>query len=249
MTLVVLFIFGTIVGSFLNVCIFRLPRGKSIILPGSRCPNCNQALKIWDLFPILSYLFLWGRCRFCGASISFRYPLVEFLTGTIYAGLFYSFGLGIDFVFYAFLFSVFVIVFFVDLEFQIIPDRLTYLGIGAGLIYNLVKGQILASLIGLTVGFGLLWAVRRLAAHYYQQEAMGEGDVYFAALMGAVLGPPNLFLALFLACFLGSILGLILLLQKRAGMRSAIPFGPLLVLGTAITALFGNRIWQFYIGA
>lgn len=259
MSSLLLFIIGAVVGSFLNVCIYRLPRGESLVFPPSHCPNCGARIKPYDLVPVLSYFFLRGRCRGCQEKISWRYPLVEALTGSAFAAAWVAVaGRPLDFFFYAVFLSCLIVVFFIDLEFKVIPDGVSALGLAAGLSYGLLKGAVslkvidfnplISSLAGLFLGFLLLYAIGFLGRSYYKREVLGEGDLYLAALLGAFLGWAGVLLAIFLAYVLAALVSGVLLLTGRVRFGGYIPFGPALAAGGVIALFYGTPIIGWYLG-
>lgn len=241
-----IFALGACVGSFLNVCVYRLPHDQSIITPPSHCTACKRRLKPIDLIPLLSYFLLRGKCRFCGKKISARYPWVEFLTGLIFLLIKLQFGLS-AFWAYAIFASLLIVIFFIDLKHLVILDELCYLGITVGLVHNLILGSILSSLAGAALGFGLLWLIGWLGKKYYKKEALGEGDLKLAAMLGAFLGWEQILLVIFLAYLLGAIAGLMLLGLKIKKMDEYIPFGPALAAGAFIAMFWGKFLINFYL--
>ena len=251
---------GLIVGSFLNVCIYRLPRGESIVFPASHCPHCQHKLRFWDLIPLFSFFLLKGCCRYCQKQFAWRYPLVELITSILFALvlLFYPFSANIfAFVFYLLLVSLLVIIFFIDLENQVIPDELTWLGILAGLAFHfilaiqqpVVRGlnPFLESLFGLILGFLILWLVAQIGKLIYKSEVLGEGDLFLAAMLGSYFGLSGVVLSLFLAYLIAGFFAGILLLLKKVKMSDYVPFGPALVLGGIVTLFWGKQILDWYI--
>jgi len=250
--LAVVFLFGTIFGSFLNVLIYRLPRDISIVKPGSHCPKCKEPVKPYDNIPILSYLILRGKCRHCGTKISPRYMLVEFLAGLLAVASVYYFGLNVKGIVAAYLSFVFVAVFFIDLEFTIIPDFFTLPGVIIGLAVSFLPGAFVGwkeSLIGIAVGGGVFYLVGKLGELAFKKEAMGLGDVKFAAMLGAFLGWKSLLLIFILASFLGSVVGLSIIFfsSRSKGKSTAVPFGPFLVVAATIAIYFGDIIIAVYL--
>ena len=239
----ILFIFGTIVGSFLNVCIHRLPEGQSVIVPPSFCPNCHQRIKFYDNIPILSFLYLRGKCRNCKHIIPMTYPAVEVLAGLMSLALFQKFTLSIAyFVYLPFCLSLIVIT-FIDLKHRLIPDVITLPGIVVGLTTSplLQEVSIFDSIIGIASGGGLLFLV---ASGYHLltgREGMGGGDIKLLAMIGAFLGWQSIPLTIFVGSSLGSLVGLTLMAKGGKGRRYAIPFGPFLAIG-AMTYLFWGRV-------
>ncbi len=241
------FIFGAVVGSFLNVCIHRLPRGKSIVFPPSHCPHCDHPLKIMDLIPILGYLSLGGKCRYCQKKISWRYPLVELLTGTIFAAVAYSFPL-YEVLFLCPFVAICLAILFIDLEHQIIPDVLSFVGIGLGLLYNLRSWNLFLSAgLGMALGYLILNAIGYFGKLAFKKEAIGEGDFFLAAMLGAFLGWQGVILAIFLAYFLAAIAIFPFILFRKLKLGQYIAFGPALVVAGLITLFWGNQIISWYV--
>ena len=239
--------FGAMVGSFLNVCIYRLPRGESIVWPGSRCPSCQAPIPAYDNIPILSFLVLLGRCRRCRAPIRWRYPLVEALNGFGYLLLFWSYGLTWTTAAYALLFSSLLVVTFIDLDHQIIPDLITLPGIIIGLVaaaFVLPPGVpgFWGGLIGLLVGGGFFYVVAVMS-----RGGMGGGDIKLIAMIGAFLGWHLVLLTIFLASLTGAVVGLGLMAFKGMGRKTPIPFGPFLALGAIMAIFWGTAILEWYL--
>lgn len=251
---VFVFIFGAIAGSFLNVCIFRLPKGESVVTPLSHCPNCKKNILWYDNIPIVSYLALGGRCRFCKSRISARYFVVEILTASLILLLYNYFSLSPKFFAYSILTCGLIIATFVDFEIQEIPDEISLGGIIAGLILSLIFPSIngaassLAgfanSLLGILAGGGSIYLMGALGKIAFKKEAMGGGDVKLMAGIGAFLGWKLVLLTFFMAPFFGGVVGLIL--KIRDG-RDIIPYGPYLSLAALITVFFGNDILKFFL--
>ncbi len=251
------FILGSVIGSFLNVCIYRMPRKLSLVFPSSRCPDCGIPIKPYDNIPILSYLFLGGKCRVCKSGISFRYPLLELLNAAFYVMVLRRFGLGWDTVFYFIFCSAFIVITFIDVDFQIIPDRITLPGIPLGLLagsfllpdpfmrYTLLG--IKSSFIGAAAGFGLYALIATAGYRIFKKEAMGGGDIKMMAMVGGVLGWKGVILTTFLGSLTGSIIGILSLLVRGREKGSLIPFGPFLALGSLITLFYGQEILTWYL--
>jgi leader peptidase (prepilin peptidase)/N-methyltransferase len=249
MTTLFAFLFGAIVGSFLNVCIHRLPRGESVVTPSSRCPGCGTPIRAWDNIPLLSFLILRGRCRDCGQPISWRYPLVEGLTGLLFALTVLRFGLTALTASLLCLVSALVVVAFVDLDHQIIPNAITLPGIPLGLLAGLVGGPpILDRILGVLTGAGFLYLVLLYGSALYGQDAMGEGDLNLMALVGAFLGWRAVVITLLVGCLSGSLIGLTLIALRQLGRREHIPFGPFLVLGALVSLYWGDTLVAWYAG-
>lgn len=241
------FLVGTIIGSFLNVCIYRLPRGESLLFPSSHCPACAGKLAWIDLVPIISFVFLRGRCRFCGQGFTWRYPLVEFLTGALFVALWLSNGGGLlPFVFQAALAAFLVVLFFVDYENQLIPDQLLLVGLLIGLAYNFYFASLHSGLIGGGVCFGVLWLIGAGGSRVFQREAMGEGDPLAAGVIGFFLGAPLGLLAIFLGFILAALSVLPLLIFRRIKWGMAVPFASALALGALLALFWGEKMIVWY---
>jgi leader peptidase (prepilin peptidase)/N-methyltransferase len=253
------FVFGAIMGSFLNVCIVRIPKGQSITTPPSHCPICQAHIRSYDNLPLISYLWLRGHCRSCGATISPRYFFVELLTAVITVMLLLRFGLTPAFFIYLVFAAALIAVSFIDLELQIIPDVISLPGIAVGLIASFLHfpwprehlalpPSPLDSLLGILVGGGMLFLVAWLYERATGVEGMGGGDIKLLAMIGAFLGWPGVPLSLFFASILGSIIGLILMAVTRTGLKLKIPFGPFLCLGAMFYLFFGDILLNAYLG-
>ncbi len=238
------FLLGLVVGSFLNVCIWRLPREESIIRPGSHCPVCSNVLRLRDLVPVLSWIFLRGKCRFCGEKISLRYPAVELLTGSLFLVCYLYYGLSPELI-AAMVFTAFMIaIAFIDLDHQIILDGMLVLLAASGLALQLWTGAVgFASMwIGAAAGGGLL-----LVLAIISRGGMGGGDVKFAAALGFWLGWPGTLLGLFIGFVLGGIISLLLLVSGLRGRKDLIPFGPFIAVGAWVALLYGPKILAWYL--
>jgi len=245
----IIFIFGMCIGSFLNVCIYRLPTSKSISNPPrSICPSCNSPIRFYDNIPVLSYIWLKGRCRNCIAPISFRYPMVELMTGIVATGLLFKFGLSlVSLVYFVFISSLLVIT-FIDLDHQIIPDIITLPGIPMGLVASFALPTITfkASVLGLLIGGGSLWFVAwayNLIAH---RDGMGGGDIKLLAMIGTIIGWQGVIFTVFASSVMGSCVGITIMLIKGKNMKFAIPFGPFLSIGAIAYVFFGSQIITWY---
>ena len=256
---IVLFVFGALIGSFLNVCIYRMPRNQSIVWPASRCPSCSNPITPYDNIPIFSYyVLLRGRCRFCKQKISARYPLVEALNACFYLLVFWRFGLGWSSVIYGIFCSAMIVITFIDYDFQIIPDRITLPGIPLGLVAGslLLPDPFLravalgfkASVIGAISGFSFFSLVAFLSVKLLKKEGMGGGDIKMMGMVGAFLGWKAVLLTTFLGSLFGSIIGIGLMVFKGREKGSLIPFGPFLALGALVSLFFGQEIliWSLY---
>ncbi|RKD34591.1 prepilin peptidase [Thermohalobacter berrensis] len=233
-----------LIGSFLNVCIYRIPRGKSISYPPSHCPKCDTRLKPLDLIPVISYIFYRGKCRYCGEKISLQYPLIEILTAIIYILLFLKYGLTITFIKYATLSSLLLVISVIDYQHKIIPDKLNIFGLITGFIfislYNFKIGLINGT-IGLLIGGGLFLLIAVLT-----KGAMGGGDIKLMAVIGLWMGWKYIILISLLSFVFGAIISLLLLLFKIKDRKDYIPFGPFIALATFVTILYGSEIIQYY---
>ena len=246
---IAVFISGSIVGSFLNVCIYRLPKGRSVIFPGSHCPNCTAPIHWYDNIPILSYIFLGGKARCCKAKISLRYFIVEALTASAFLILFSTFGLTPKFFAYVIMVSGLIIATFVDFEIQEIPDEVSIGGLAVGLILAIAFPSILNettrlnsflnSFLGALAGGGMIYVMGMLGEFAFKKEAMGGGDVKLLAMIGAFIGWKFVVLTFFLAPVFGSVVGVIL--KIRYG-KDIIPYGPYLSLAAVCSIFFGERI-------
>jgi len=249
-TLAFVFAYGAIIGSFLNVCIARLPEGRSIVRPPSHCPKCQSPIAWYDNVPILSYLWLAGRCRTCRVRISPLYPAVEILTGALAVALFLRLGPTLAFAGYFAFAAALVVITFIDLDHQIIPDVISLPGIALGLAFSLVSPLVgpRDAILGVLAGGGTLLAVAWLYKTLRGQEGMGGGDIKLLAMIGAFLGWQSIFVTLFVGSVIGSIIGVIVMLYEGADTKLAIPFGPFLAGGALVYLFFGDRILAFYFG-
>jgi leader peptidase (prepilin peptidase)/N-methyltransferase len=246
----VLFAFGAIVGSFLNVCIYRLPREKSIIRPSSSCPSCEKPIKFYDNIPIISYLLLKGKCRQCSAHISIRYPVVEFITAFLFFILFRKFGLSFEFFVNALFVCILIAISFIDFDFQIIPDVLSIGGLIVGFFLAFFRKPLFLyqdSLYGILLGGGILFVI----AYGYQllrkREGMGGGDIKLLGMIGAFCGIPGVIFSLMAGSLLGTLVGIPMMLIKGEDSKYAIPFGPFLSLGALIFLFFGDTIIYMFL--
>ncbi len=242
------FLFGAVVGSFLNVCIYRLPQKESIILPASHCHACGTPIVWYDNIPLLSYLLLRGRCRFCGARFSFRYFLVELLTALLAVALVHRLGLGVPILVYFAFTAALIIVTFIDLDHRIIPDVISLPGVVVGILCSFFIPTVapLSSLLGAGLGGGLLFLVAVTYQLVRGEEGMGMGDVKLLAMIGAFLGWRAIPIALLVASFTGSVVGVAAIAWQRAGSRYPIPFGPFLSFGALCYLFFGKEIIEWY---
>ena len=257
---VLTFLFGAIVGSFLNVCIARIPNDESIVRPPSHCPKCKAAIPFYCNIPLLSYVFLRGRCRACSESISPRYFLVELLMGLFALALYYRFGFGFEFIVGFVFVAALVVISFIDLDVRIVPDVISLPGIVLGLGFSIVGyftvgppaenaaiPSPLSSLIGILAGGGFLLATAWIYEKFTGVEGMGGGDIKLLAMIGAFQGWPSVPVTLFIASILGSVIGLICMAVTGAGRRLALPFAPFLCSGAILFIFFGEDLIRFYL--
>jgi len=241
---------GALIGSFLNVCIFRLPRGESIAWPGSHCPSCAQPIEFYDNIPLLSYLWLGGRCRACRAPISIRYPLVEAGNALGYLTILWSFGPGWTAAFYALLFSALLVATGTDLTHKMIPNAITLPGIVVGLLgaLTVLPVGVINSVLGLVVGGGILWLLAWLSPYLFGKEGMGGGDIKLLAMIGAFLGWKPALLTIMIGSLSGSVIGISLISLRIIKRDDYIPFGPFLVLGALLSMFFAQPLLDWYQG-
>jgi len=245
------FIFGAIIGSFLNVCIYRLPRQESIVSPCSHCPHCGAPIHFYDNIPLVSFILLRGRCRACKAPISLRYPLVELLMGLFSAALLLHYGISFFYLIYFAFFASLTVVSFIDLSHRLIPDVISLPGILVGLAVSWFHPHMSFkdSLIGVLVGGGTLYLV---ASGYHlltKREGMGGGDIKLLAMIGAFIGWRGVLFTILCSSFIGAVVGLALILaSSEADSKYAVPFGPFLSLGAVIYTFWGKALINWYWG-
>lgn len=253
---------GLIVGSFLNVCIWRLPREESVVFPRSHCTRCNASIQWFDNIPVLSWILLRGKCRSCGEKFSVRYALVEILTAGVFVfchELFFKHAEYANTAAFLYFFCALIVITFIDIDHYLILDVVTFPGMALCLALALwghrplteetALARLGQSALGLLAGGGILWAVQFLGALWYRRqslEAMGLGDVKLAALTGAFLGPKPEMAALLLAVFIGGALAILLMLAGLKGRKDYIPFGPAIAAGAALAPFFGDFVLSLY---
>lgn len=246
---ILIFIFGAIIGSFLNVCIYRIPREESIAYPSSHCPKCSASLKWVDLIPILSFLIQKGKCRYCGEKISPQYPAIELLNAIIYLIIYIKFGFTLEFFFYSIIFSILIIIANIDLQHMIIPDILIALILGTAAIYKLISyfkyGESLDLLN--SIGGLLLSSLLFIVIIIISKGGMGGGDVKLIGSLGFIIGIKNIFLTIFLSFILGAIISIVLLILKIKGKKDPIPFGPFIILSFFTIVFLGEQLISWYI--
>jgi len=252
-----IFLAGLCIGSFLNVCIWRIPREESIAWPGSHCPACNHKIAPWDNIPLLSWLILNGKCRHCKAPISPRYFIVELLTGVLFAGLWLVHGWNIQTPIFIFFTSALILGTFVDFDHLILPDRVTIGGMIAGPILSFafpaLQGQperlpaLIQSLIGLALGYGILWLVSTLGRLILKREAMGMGDVKLLGAIGACLGWQAVLFTIFVSSLSGTLLGMAFIAAGKKELQSRIPYGPHIALAAVLWMFCGPACIALYL--
>ncbi|MEQ1847985.1 MAG: A24 family peptidase [Nitrospira sp.] len=243
-------LFGALIGSFLNVCIYRLPRLESIAWPGSHCPRCTHPIAWYDNIPIISYVVLAGQCRHCGVRIPFRYPMVEILNALGYIGLFWFFGPSWATAAYGLLYSALLVVAGTDLSHKIIPNAVTFPGIIVGLVCaaTVLPLGFLDSMLGVLVGGGILWLLAWASPYLFGKEGMGGGDIKLLAMIGAFLGWKPALMTIMVGSLLGSLVGLTLIATQVIKREDYIPFGPFLVCGALVSLFFGQFLLDWYQG-
>jgi len=263
--------FGLIVGSFLNVCIWRLPKGKSIVRPASKCPACGAAIKPYDNIPLLSWLLLGGKCRACQGRISALYPIVELLSGLLFVACYLAFGLTLTAAKWVVFSSLLVVLVIVDARERILPDGVNFAGLGLGLAFSFVSGPgdgtarwlanrlfaypppdavlgLVDAVLGATVGSGLLWVVAEGYFRLRGREGMGLGDVKMMAMVGAFLGLKRTLLTILAGSLIGSIVGLAIIALWRKGSDYELPFGTFLGTAALLVLYFGGPLLDWYSG-
>jgi leader peptidase (prepilin peptidase)/N-methyltransferase len=240
---------GVCVGSFLNVCIYRLPRGQSLASPPSRCPHCERPLRWYHNIPIVSWVALRGRCAHCQAPISIQYPVIELVTALVWLLIVWMTPVGWLLASRLVLATALIVLFMIDLEHQLLPNVITLPGIVVGLAFSVVAPPRPAdALLGALLGGGVLYAI---AAAYYllrKEEGMGMGDVKMLAMVGAFLGWRAVLLTLVLSSFAGAVIGVVMMGLQKGSMRYALPFGTFLAVGALIAMLFGEQFIAWYLG-
>jgi len=263
---IILFVFGSLIGSFLNVCIHRLPLEESVVWPSSHCPHCQKRIPAYDNIPFISYIFLRGKCRYCNKRISLRYPAVELLTAITFVVLFNRFKLTYDFFFYILFVCALIIATFVDIKHRIIPDEVSVGGVILGFILSAIRGfnlspvswsykPMLGSFIGIIVGGGIIYLTGAIFDLVYfkllkkppiqgETQSMGGGDVKLLAMIGAFLGWERALITFLIAPFFGAVIGVINLLTKK---DHTLPYGPFLSLAAVLSLFFAPQIIRLFI--
>jgi leader peptidase (prepilin peptidase)/N-methyltransferase len=266
---IIAFVLGLIIGSFLNVCIVRIPEQKSIVLPASACPKCGAPIRPYDNIPVLSWVMLGGKCRACKSKISRLYPLVELLTAMLFTGCFYAFGLSVEAAKWATFSALMIVLVFTDLRERILPDVVNYTGFALGLAFSLVSKpldgtalwmagrvfdfpppapvvSLVDALLGAALGSGLLWLVSEAYFRLRHREGMGMGDVKMMLLVGAFLGVKRTLLTIFAGSLIGSLLGVGFMLARRKDSTYELPFGTFLGMAALLVMFFGTPLVSWY---
>jgi len=238
-------LFGAVIGSFLNVCIVRLPAEQSVVSPPSRCPKCGKPVEWRDNIPVLSWLLLRGKCRGCREPISILYPIIELATALLWAGMAWHYGLSLDALRGALFGTLLLGIALTDAREYIIPNEFTYGGLAIGLILSAASGldSVVAALIGAVVGFAILWLVGVAGRWAFKEEAMGGGDIKMMAMVGTFVGWQGVLLTIFLGALAGTAIFLPLTL---IGRKKLVPFGVFLAIGAAVTYVIGPSIIEWY---
>jgi leader peptidase (prepilin peptidase)/N-methyltransferase len=263
-------LFGLVIGSFLNVCIVRIPERKSIVMPASACPKCGRAIRPWDNIPVVSWLLLRGKCRACRTKISWMYPVVELLTGALFWGCYDAFGLSTEALKWAIFSALMIVLVFTDMRERILPDVVNFSGLAAGLLLSLVTKPsdgvalwianrifdfppptpviaLADALLGAAFGSGLLWLVAEAYFRLRGREGMGLGDVKMMLMAGAFLGLKRTLLTILAGSVIGSVLGLAFMMAKRKGSDYELPFGTFLGMAAVLVMFFGTPLVNWYL--
>jgi len=244
------FVFGACIGSFLNVCIYRLPAGLSIVYPPSACPHCGNHIRFYDNLPLISYLLLGGKCRACGAAIAWRYPAVEFITGAAALAVFFKYNLTLAALIYFTFIAALLAITFIDLDHQIIPDVISL----PGIVFFFLVGRLIPgpswieALLGILVGGGSLLTIIIVYSWITGNEGMGGGDVKLLAMIGALLGWQGVLFTIFFSSVLGTLVGLPVAWRSGRKLKTKLPFGPFLSMGAVAYIFFGPPLIALYLG-
>lgn len=249
LTYAAVIILGLCIGSFLNVCIFRIPLEKSIVHPPSACPACGNAIRFYDNIPVLSYLLLRGKCRHCGVAISIRYPSVELASGLTAAATYAAFGPTVETLIYFTFISTLWVVTLIDIDYRIIPDNISLPGIIVFFLasFLLPNMTVKDSLLGILLGGGSLYAIAWAYSAIKKVDGMGGGDIKLLAMIGALIGWKGVLFTLFASSALGTIVGVGIMIAQGKSMKLAVPFGPFLSAGAAAYIFFGPRLIDWYL--
>ncbi|MGA8013949.1 MAG: prepilin peptidase [Candidatus Acidiferrales bacterium] len=264
------FVFGLIIGSFLNVCIVRIPGGKSIVMPASACTKCGAAIRPWDNIPVVSWILLGGKCRTCKTEISWMYPVVELLTAVLFWACYYAFGPTTEALKWAIFSALTIVLVFTDMRERILPDVVNFSGFAAGLLLSLVTKpsdgsalwianrvfnfpppapvvSLADALLGAAFGSGLLWLVAEAYFRLRGREGMGLGDVKMMLMAGAFLGLKRTLLTILAGSVLGSVLGLAFMMARRKESDYELPFGTFLGMAAVLVMFFGTPLVNWYL--
>ncbi len=246
---VFVFLFGAAIGSFLNVCIYRIPLEQSVVSPRSRCMSCGAEVRWYDNIPILSWFLLRGRCRSCGVSFSIRYPMIELLCACLTLLLFLRFGISVPFFVYFVLVASLIVITFIDFDHQIIPDEISLPGIGIGFIasFFMPEPDWISSGLGILAGWGGLAIIFYSYLWLTGREGMGGGDAKLLAMLGAFLGLKAVPFIIFVSSLVGTVAGVTIMLLQRKGRHLAIPFGPYLAFGAVLYIFYGSWLIDWYL--
>ena len=247
--IIIMALLGSVVGSFLNVCIVRIPSGESVVFPGSHCPECRNPIPFYHNIPVFSYLILRGRCKYCGVKISPQYLLTEILTPMIMILLFLRFGLSLVFVMASFFSCALIVITFIDLKHKIIPDIISLPGIAICFASSFIVpwATPVDSIVGILVGGGVLWFFAAGYKLLAKKDGMGGGDIKLLAMIGAFLGWKGVLLSLMIGSCAGSFVGIFLMLLKGRDLKYAVPFGPFLSMGALCALLYGGELIRMYL--
>lgn len=245
----IIFLIGLLIGSFLNVCIYRIPLGESIVYPSSHCTRCGTALKPFDLIPLLTFLAYKGRCRYCGEGISLRYPSIEFMNGLLYYFLYHQLGFTLDLAAYGLLASLLICISLIDFDHQIIPDGLVLFGFIIGVLHKIINSLFHQASFGFSDSIGglLLGGGIFLIIAIVSNGGMGGGDIKLMAMLGFWFGIKEILLVMLLSFIIGAVVSVFLLLCRKKGGKDAIPFGPFIAGSAFIALAYGDGIINWYI--
>ncbi|MEA3499635.1 MAG: prepilin peptidase [Candidatus Marinimicrobia bacterium] len=246
---IIFFISGLFIGSFLNVLIYRLPRNESIVSPRSHCPHCNKKIHFYDNIPVISYIILQGKCRYCKSKISPRYLIVEIITAVILVSLYHIFGITLEMLFFSIFALILIVISFIDIENMKILNKIVFPGIAIGLFMTLIfrPNNIVQSLIGMVCGGGVLLLWFYIGRLLFKKDGLGAGDIKFAALIGVFLGVKNTLIALFLSPLFFTLIAIFLIPLKKVKLNSKIPFAPFLSAGAFVSLCFGDELLSWYL--
>lgn len=249
---ILFFLFGLVVGSFLNVVILRMDELKTILYTRSHCPSCKKVLAWYDLVPFISFVMLRARCRYCGEKISWQYPMVEVGVGLLFAFIHFFFGLSFGAIFYAVIFSILTVILVYDIKTQTVPDVFAWIALGLAVLGGWYFGGF--SLASMLIGGLIAGAFLGALVFFSKEKWMGSGDIKIGIILGLLTGYPNVLLALFVSFLLGSIFGIGYIYYKNSKinrdlLKQSLPFAPFLILATLITIVFGNYLLNWYLGS